>query len=79
MPGDHVCAGCSDRWNRGPWDDDGPDWDHTRPGPADRCGAGPACVECGMTAGEMTAAEWWANVEPGAGVCCEVPLTPDGS
>lgn len=21
-PGDHVCAGCHDRWNRGPWDDE---------------------------------------------------------
>jgi hypothetical protein len=31
-PGDHVCAGCHDLWNRGPWDDDPDDidpWDGT--------------------------------------------------
>lgn len=37
-PGDHICAGCRDRWNRGPWDDDDPDeWSHERPDPEDRC------------------------------------------
>ncbi|MFJ3403452.1 hypothetical protein [Promicromonospora sp. NPDC090134] len=27
--GDHVCAGCRDLWNRGPWDDDLDPWDGT--------------------------------------------------
>jgi hypothetical protein len=26
-PGDHVCTGCHDRWNRGPWDDEAEPWD----------------------------------------------------
>lgn len=36
-PGDHLCAGCSDVWNRGPWDDDAGEWEDDRP--AYRCSA----------------------------------------
>ena len=42
-PGDHVCVGCGDQWNRGPWDDEADEWEHDRPDANDRCAsiAGP--------------------------------------
>jgi hypothetical protein len=36
-PGDHVCAGCHDQWNRGEWDDDADEWEHERPPVEHRC------------------------------------------
>lgn len=34
--GDHVCAGCGDRWNPGPWDEDPDDLDPWQ---------GPTCLD----------------------------------
>lgn len=34
----------------------------------------PRCQECGMTATEIPAAAWWAEVDLADAICCEVPI-----
>lgn len=41
-PGDHVCVGCHDQWNRDETidaEDAAGEWDHERPAPEHRCSA----------------------------------------